>query len=204
MGDLPAFPGLGGAPHGRREYAPDALREGIVRIVLIVVLRGDLLYLVYLLRKPISWLLVARFLAVALSGPVNCCLETHAARLRDRGRLSGPPGDPVRPDRADRAAADRGGHHFADNVPPYATTSPTSSTRTSSSGKLDDLRRHDQKLEDEAGKLPERLGGAAATLRDVGFGIVNSLFALISILVLTAFLLGSGRNWMAARVGSIA
>jgi predicted PurR-regulated permease PerM len=30
----------------------------------------------------------------------------------------------------------------------------------------------------------------------VGFGIVNSAFALITILVLTAFLLGSGRGWV--------
>ena len=55
-------------------------------------------------------------------------------------------------------------------------------------------------LETEAAKLPERLGGAAGTLRDVGFGIVNSAFALITILVLTAFLLGSGRRWTEAAI----
>ncbi len=58
------------------------------------------------------------------------------------------------------------------------------------------------KLEDEAGKLPGRLGGAAGTLRDVGFGIVNSLFALITILVMAAFLLGSGRTWVDAVVAA--
>ena len=31
------------------------------------------LYLIYLLRKPIGWLLIATFLAIALSGPVNSC-----------------------------------------------------------------------------------------------------------------------------------
>ena len=30
------------------------------------------LYLIYLLRKPIGWLLIATFLAIALSAPVNC------------------------------------------------------------------------------------------------------------------------------------
>ena len=30
-----------------------------------------LLYLIYLVRKPIGWLLIATFLAIALSGPVN-------------------------------------------------------------------------------------------------------------------------------------
>jgi predicted PurR-regulated permease PerM len=55
-------------------------------------------------------------------------------------------------------------------------------------------------LEKEAKKLPNRLGGAAGTLRDVGFGIVNSLFALVTILVLTAFLLSSGRQWTDAAI----
>ena len=52
-----------------------------------------------------------------------------------------------------------------------------------------------QKLEEEAAKLPSRLGDAAGILTDIGFGIVNSLFALITILVLTAFMLSSGPQW---------
>src|SRR5690349_24328748 len=37
------------------------------------------LYLVYLLRKPISWVLIAIFLSVALAGPVNR-LQQHMKR----------------------------------------------------------------------------------------------------------------------------
>jgi predicted PurR-regulated permease PerM len=33
-------------------------------------------------------------------------------------------------------------------------------------------------------------------LRDVGFGLVNSIFALVTILILTAFMLGGGRGWL--------
>ena len=55
-------------------------------------------------------------------------------------------------------------------------------------------------LEKEAAKLPDKLGGAAGTLRDVGLGIVNSLFALVTILVLTAFLLANGRTWTDAAI----
>ena len=47
-----------------------AARE-IVRIVLIVVSVAITLYLLFLLRKPITWLLISIFLAVALSAPVN-------------------------------------------------------------------------------------------------------------------------------------
>jgi len=43
----------------------------IVRTLLVTLTVAIALYLIYLLRKPISWVLIATFLAVALSGPVN-------------------------------------------------------------------------------------------------------------------------------------
>ena len=43
----------------------------VARTVLVVVAIGITLYLMYQLRRPVGWLLVATFLAVALSGPVN-------------------------------------------------------------------------------------------------------------------------------------
>ena len=70
----------------------------------------------------------------------------------------------------------------------------TTSRRTSTLRKLEEDYDITDKLQEEAGKLPSRLGGAAGTLRDIGLGLVNSLFALITILALTAFMLGSGRN----------
>ena len=48
-----------------------ASAKSIARIVLIVVGVLLSLYLIYLTRKPITWLLIAAFLAVALAGPVN-------------------------------------------------------------------------------------------------------------------------------------
>ena len=59
----------------------------VVRTVLIVVAVVLVLYLIYLLRKPIGWLLIATFLAVALSGPVNFLQRRHEAGLRDHDRL---------------------------------------------------------------------------------------------------------------------
>jgi predicted PurR-regulated permease PerM len=53
-----------------------------------------------------------------------------------------------------------------------------------------------EKLQKEAAKLPSKVGGAAGTLKDIGFGLVNRIFALVTILVLTAFMLGSGRKWV--------
>src|SRR4029077_3909059 len=51
----------------------------IVRAVLIAVLVVLSLYLIYLLRTPISWLVIATFLSIALSGPVNL-LHRHMPR----------------------------------------------------------------------------------------------------------------------------
>ena len=174
--------------------------RSVLRIVLIVVCVAIALYLLWLLRKPISWLLIAVFLAVALSPPVNLL----ARRMR-RGfaiaivylvllaipilliALIVPP-------------LITEGNDFARNVPEYARDV---SEYVEDNERLRELNKDydiTAQLEKEAEKLPGRLGGAAGTLRDVGFGIISSAFALITILVLTAFLLGSGRRWADAAI----
>jgi predicted PurR-regulated permease PerM len=157
--------------------------RSILRVVLTVVCVAIALYLLYRLRRPIGWLLIATFLALALSGPVNYL----ATRMR-RGlaitvvflvllaipfaliALIVPP-------------LITEGNKFAENVPQYADE-VTNFVRDNPT-----LRRINEdyditgQLEKEAGKLPDQLGGAAGTLRDLGFGIVNSAFALVTILV---------------------
>ena len=49
----------------------DELGRAILRTVLTVVVVALALYLIYRLRQPISWLVIAAFIAVAMSGPVN-------------------------------------------------------------------------------------------------------------------------------------
>src|SRR4051812_44175217 len=53
----------------------------VVRIVLIVVAVCVSLYVIYLLRKPLSWVFIAGFLAIALSGPVNFLSRFMPRRL---------------------------------------------------------------------------------------------------------------------------
>ena len=173
-----------------------------MRIVLTVVCVAISLYLLYVLRQPISWILIAAFLAVALSPPVNV-LERHMRRgfaitIVFLGLLAIPIAliALIVPPLINEA------NDFADEVPGYARDV---TVYVKENDQLRDINQDydiTSKLEDEAGKLPDRLGGAAGTLRDVGFGIVNSLFALITILVLTAFLLGSGRVWVDAMIRS--
>ena len=49
----------------------DPLGRAVLRTVLIVVSVALALYLIYLLQKPLTWLVIAAFIAVAMSGPVN-------------------------------------------------------------------------------------------------------------------------------------
>jgi len=164
--------------------------------VLIVVGVAVTLYLLYLVRRPISWLLIATFLAVALSGPVNfldarmkrgfAITIVYLALLTVPfllGALIVPP-------------LVTEGNNLAENAPQYADDI---TSFVNDNERLRELNRDydiTAKLEQEAGKLPEKLGGAAATLRDLGLGIVNSIFALVTILILTAFMLGNGRRWV--------
>ncbi len=173
----------------------DTSVKSVVRIVLIVVAVAICLYLIYLVRKPLSWLLIAIFLAVALSGPVNALTQYMkrglAITIVYLGLLLVPLGlmALIIPPLITEA------NDFAQNVPEYARDV---SKYVEDNERLRDLNEDydiTSKLQQEAEKLPNRLGGAAKTLRDVGFGIVNSAFALITILVLTAFLLSNGRAW---------
>ena len=52
------------------------------------------------------------------------------------------------------------------------------------------------KLEDLADSVAGDLGSTAGTLADIGGGIVSSLFAIVTILVLSMFLVARGRGWV--------
>jgi len=174
----------------------------IVRIVLTVVCVAIALYVLYLLRKPIGWLLIATFLAVALAPPVNVLARRMRRGLAITVVYLGLLAIPlllialIVPPMVTEA------NKFADNVPQYARDVTKFVQENERLRELNEDYDITSQLEKEAGKLPERLGGAAGTLRDVGFGIVNSAFALITILVLTAFLLGSGHRWVDAILSS--
>jgi predicted PurR-regulated permease PerM len=174
----------------------------IVRIVLTVVCVVVTLYLLWTLRKPIGWLLAAIFLATALSPVVNWLARRmkrgFAIALTYLGLLLVPLLliSLIVPPLISEA------NNFADHVPRYADDVTNYVQKNKTLRNLNEDYDITTKLKEEAAKLPNRLGGAAGTLRDIGLGIVNSLFALLTILVMTAFLLGSGRRWTDQIIGS--
>ncbi len=170
--------------------------QTIVRTMLAAVCVAFALYLVYLLRKPISWVLIAIFLAVALAGPVNR-LHRHMKRgfaiaIVYLGLLLIPIGIAavVVPPLVTQ------GNNLIQNLPEYAQDAQDFTQKNSTLRKLERDYNITEKLQEQAEKLPARVGDAAGVLGDIGLGLVNSLFAVFTILVLTAFLLGSGHIWV--------
>jgi predicted PurR-regulated permease PerM len=177
-----------------REYRFD---YGIVlRTVLVVVGVAIGLYLVYLVRRPLLWVLMAVFLAVALSAPVNLLSQYmrrgFAIAIVYLVLLLVPVGVAllIVPPIVNQTSGLVGDlPSYAQDLQDFANDNPT-------------LRRLErdyqitQRLEEEARELPGRVGDAAGLLQDAGLTLVNSIFQLVTILVLTAFMLGSGRTWI--------
>ena len=58
----------------------DPLGRAALRAVLIVVAVALGLYIFYQLRKPITWLVISAFIAIAMSGPVNLLQRWNGRR----------------------------------------------------------------------------------------------------------------------------
>jgi len=174
----------------------DSPARAIARNVLVVAGVVLVLYVLYLLRQPISWLIIAAFLAVALAGPVNFFQHYMkrgiAIALVYLGLLAIPIGlgavllPPIVNQVSDVATNAPG---YVDDVEEYVQDNET----------LNDLnQKYDitEKLNEEAAKLPSKAGDAAEVLRDIGFGLVSSIFAGVTILILSIFMVASGPRWI--------
>jgi predicted PurR-regulated permease PerM len=174
----------------------DSPARVIARNVLVVVAIVLILYLIFLLRKPITWLIIAGFLAVALTGPVNffqrymkrglAIALTYFMLLLIPIALGAALLPPIVNQISDVAT---NAPEYVQDVEDYVNDNET----------LNDLNeKYDitQKLQEEAEKLPERAGDAAGVLRDIGFGLVNSIFAGVTILILSIFMVASGPRWI--------
>lgn len=175
----------------------------VVRLSTAAVLRATLtvfaaalaVYVIYLLRRPITWLLVATFIALALSPPVRFLSRRmrrgFAIALVYIGLLLVPIGLGVLvvPPVVTQA------QNFVDNAPRYAKDVTNYIERNRTLRNLQ--RKYDigGQLQKKAGELPGRIGNAASVLADIGLGVVNSVFAVVTILILAAFMLARGPQW---------
>ena len=167
----------------------------VLEVVLVVVAVGIALLLVYELRKPLSWVFIATFLAIALARPVAFFERRMRRGLAIATVYLLLVGIPVALGALLIPPIVRSISDFANNVPHYVRDLQDFVNNNKSLRHLDDQYDITGKLQEQAAKLPEKIGAAAGTLGSIGAAVVSSLFALITILILTAFLLGSGERW---------
>lgn len=173
----------------------------VLRIVLIIVAVVLLLYLIYLLQRPITWLCIAIFLSVALSGPVDRLAQVMRRGFAIAFVLVSVISFPIVVGALLVPPLVTQGNALVNNAPQYAEDVEEYVAGNQRLRELNEDYDLVGRLQEQAQELPSRIGDAAGVLQDIGLGVVNSLFALFTILVMTAFLLGSGRRWIDAGVG---
>jgi predicted PurR-regulated permease PerM len=161
------------------------------------------LYIVYLLRKPITWLVIAAFIALALSPPVNFLdrrmRRGFAIAIVYFGLLLIPIGIGalVVPPVVTQT------RQFVDRAPHYASDVQDFFKRNRTLRNLDKKYDLGGQLQKKAAELSTKVGSVASVLGDIGLGLVNSVFALVTILILAAFMLGSGPRWREDLLGML-
>jgi predicted PurR-regulated permease PerM len=182
-------------PRAPARLDPLSLRV-ILRVVLTIVLVAVCIYLIYLLRRPLTWIFIAGFLAIAVSGPVNF-LQRRMARglaialvylalilvpLLFAAILIPPIVEQI--------------NLLIDEVPTYVQDVQDFVAENDTLRNLEADYNITAELQKQASTLPARAGSAAGILSDIGLGLVNSVFAGVTILVLSLFMIGSGRRWL--------
>ena len=179
--------------------APPAQRQwfdirAIVRVTLTVVAVVLTLYLIYLLRRPLTWIFIAGFVAIALSGPVNFLQRrmhrgfavalTYLALILVPVLIIASLVPPIVTQ----------GNNLVQSLPSYVDDLNRTVERNAQLRKLEKDYDITGKLQEQATKLPAKLGDAAGVLSSIGVTLVNSVFAGITIIVLSIFMLNSGRG----------
>lgn len=138
---------------------------------------------------------MATFIAVAVSGPVNR-LAQHMRRgaaiaIVYLGLVLVPIGLAliVVPPLVTQAS------DLAQDVPRYARDLQRWVNKNERLRELDDKYDLTGQLQKQASKLPEHAGDAAQVLGNIGLGLVNSIFALVNIIILSIFIVAGGRRW---------
>jgi predicted PurR-regulated permease PerM len=166
----------------------------VVRVILVAIAVVAALYFLWMIRSVLEMLFIAAFLAVAL-GPLVEFFDRHGVRrsvailltylmlllgVVGVGLLVVPP-------------IVNGVDEFVGNVPHYVQDLRNSRTFR----RYDDRYRITAKLDQQARKLPTHVADAAAGLRDVTVGVFGTIVQLVTVLVMTFFLLLDGKRMLA-------
>src|SRR5829696_9769391 len=149
----------------------------VLRSVLIVLLVIFSLWLIYLLRQPLTWIFIAGFLAIALSGPVNWLHRrtgrrgisialVYLALILLPVLLAAILVPPI----VEQL------NNLINNLPAYARDLQDFVAKNDTLRRLEEDYNITAELQKQASTLPGRVGDAAGILSDIGLGLVNSVF----------------------------
>jgi predicted PurR-regulated permease PerM len=169
--------------------------RAILRVVVTVVLSVLALYVVYLVRTPIGYILLGAFVAVAASGPVNLLSRKLPRGLAIATVYLGIVFVPIIIALILVPPAVEQGVKLANKLPGYAQDLNEAFDENPQLKEANEKYDITAKLENVAEKLVSNLGDAAGALVDIGAGVVSSLFALVTILVISMFMIGRGKAW---------
>ncbi|MSX12612.1 MAG: AI-2E family transporter, partial [Actinobacteria bacterium] len=197
MTTIPAQPAGDGQVTSVSQRAGELLSTRVVlRIVLTVLVVIGTIALIWVLWQPITWIIVAAFVAVALAGPVNLLARVMprwlAITLVYIAVLLIPIGisAAVLPPIVDQ------GVNFVNDLPGYADNLQNEVQKNPDLAKLN----QDFGLTNEVNRIaqdaPTKIGEAATIIRDFGSGLVSSLFAGLTIYILSIFMVARGRSWI--------
>jgi predicted PurR-regulated permease PerM len=161
----------------------------IARVFFTVAALAMLLYVLYIVRDVLILVFVAGFLAIALGPPVDFVQRLGIPRgfailvvylaivasIFGVGLLIVPP-------------VVNGVNDLSKDIPGYVQDLRKSKTFR----KYDDKYDISEKLNEQAKKLPSKLGEAAGTLQDITVGVFGALVKLVTVLTMTFFLLLEG------------
>ena len=166
--------------------------RAILKVLLVTAATAAVIYVLYLVRSVLGMVFIAVFLAVALGPAVDAFQQrarlprgfaillvylTILGAIVGLGLLVVPP-------------IVNGVNKFVDKVPSYVQDLRKNNTVR----KYDNKYHITEKLDEEARKLPNRLGDAASALTSVTVGVFSTLFQLVTVLVLTFFFLLDGKH----------
>jgi predicted PurR-regulated permease PerM len=163
----------------------------IVRIVVTVALTLALLYLLYLVRSTLVLLFIAVFLAIALGPPVGFinrlgvprALSIFAVFLVIAAAIFGV-GLLIVPPVVDQVSS------LSDDIPRYVKDL----SKNKQYRKYDEKYDISRKLNEQAKKLPSKLGSAASELSSITVNVFSKVVALVTVLTMTFFLLLDGER----------
>lgn len=174
----------------------------IGRIVLVVLIVIGSVGVLYLLRGPLSWIFLALFLSVALSGPV-----TWLSKYLPRGIAIAVTYlvtflAPLALLLAILPGIVNGVDHLLEGAPGMAADAQRFVQGSDLLRRLETDYQVISTLKERLSDLPALLGDVATWMRDLGLGIVNSGFAVINIVLLSIFMMAGGPRWSRAFLAS--